>query len=818
MQALQKKLFSVLFVLLIPFTFLTAQEAETSETSSYTEDEDWYWNQNIAKIEFDGLKNVKKSDLAGITASYIGEPFTEDNYSELIDRLYAMEYFENIDIFVKHDSKNYDDVLIVFSVEERPVIKNVSFVGNRKIRNGELKEEIKIKASDVYVESKVLLDERNLRNFYLKKGYTSSKVSHKTETVDGGVNIIFQISEGSSTVIREINFEGNTIVSDRTLRNKLTLKAVGFMKDGAYQAETLEQDKITLSNYYLERGYVDMNIQNVDIQRTANEEKQRDELTITFIIQEGAPYIYKGMEIKGNEVFSVSELMAVTKLKPETTFNYTKFQEDLSNIASKYYENGYMSNDFQPVPSKDSSKHEISYVLNIREAQRSHIENVIIKGNTKTKDYVITREIPVKPGDIFSRDKILNGYRNLMNLQYFSNVIPEPQAGSEDNLVNLVFTVEEQSTTTFNFGATFSAMTDPDTLPVSLYLKLENSNFLGEGKSISASTTISNTEQSVDLTYAQSWLWNLPISFSESLSFSHATSTTAVNVWAPTGDLYQKYSYMTYNGWSVSLNTGFSHRWTPNFAVITAGAGISNTLKDYIFDESSYVPVDQGVSAYANRVGLMNGIYTSLSLDGRDINYDPSKGWFVSERLAWYGFIPGLEKEFFLRSDTKLEGYLTLLNKPITENWNLKLVLAEYFGFSAIFNLPDYVVTDSNRLYVDGVLNGRGWTDAYKTNRGQVLFSNKLELRMPIMPGMIGVDLFYDTAAVATNVSKISSMTPHSWMYSFGPAIRILMPQFPLHLMFTWKYSYDENNQFYWYGGSFGNAFQFVLSFNLVNR
>ncbi|MCI5606789.1 MAG: outer membrane protein assembly factor BamA [Spirochaetia bacterium] len=797
---MHRKLTAFLFFILIPFFSLAAQESE-----------DWYMNKPITKIEFEGLKNVKKSDISGIVSSYVGEPFTIELYETLYDRLYALDLFEDIVPYAKHDSKP-DTVLLVFQFKERPVISSINFTGNKKIRNNELKDQINIKTSDVYVEGKVLIDERTLRNYYLQKGYTASKISHSVSEKDGEVTVTFHIDEGSTTIITGIHFIGNTIVSERSLKGKLESKEAGFLRDGAYQSENLEKDKLTILNYYKERGYIDVNLLDVKVDTNYNEEKSRYERDITFVIQEGAQYTYTGLTINGCEVFSADELYALVKLKPGSVYNDVKFQEGLSNIAGKYYENGYMSNEFYPIPLKDTELHEISYKLSIKESVRSHVENIIIKGNTKTKDFVILREIPIESGDIFSREKIITALRNLMNLQYFSNVVPDYQSGSEANLVDLVFTVEEQSTTSVQFGATFSAVSDPDTIPVSLYAKLENSNLMGEGKSISASTTISNTELSLDFGYSQSWIGNLPISYAQSLSFAHKKTNSYVNMWTPNCELSQLYYYMNYEGWTTSLNTSLGRRWVPDFAILSLAGGLSDSLSNYIYDENQYVPVDQAISIYANRWGLTNSIWSSFSIDGRDINYDPSKGYFASEKLSWYGLIPVLEKEFFLRSDTKLEGYLTLFNIPVTENWSLKTVLAEYFGVSLLFPVSD-TLTDSNRLYIDGVLNGRGWTDIYKY-RGQVMLCNKLELRMPIVPGMLGIDLFWDAAAIKGTIKDIQNLKLSDVYFSMGPAVKILMPQFPLHLMFAFKYKFDDNYKFAWDE----DPFKFVLSFNLVNR
>lgn len=797
---MHRKMLSVFFILFTSVFFVFAEDSE------------WYWNQPISKIDFVGLKNVKKSELSGLTSSYIGTLFTEDTYNDIIDRLYALDYFEDVSPYAKHDGKSENNVLLVFEVVEHPVIKEINLVGNTRIRNGELREQIKLKTSDVYVESKVLVDERIIRNYYMSKGYTTSKVTHTVEKTDDGMIINFNINEGANTVIKEIAFSGNTIVSSRTLKSKLELKEIGFMRNGAYQPTTLEKDKQTVITYYREKGYADANVLDVKIESAFNESKSRNDLTLTFIIQEGFQYTYTGMTITGNEVFTTEELLPNAKLKVGSTYNETKFQEDLNTIQSVYYENGYMSNGFDITPIKDSDRHEISFNVTIKESSRSHIENIIIKGNSKTKDYVIRREIPIEPGDVFSREKIYTAMRSLMNLQYFSNVIPEPQQGSEANLVDLVWNVEEQSTKMLQFGLTFSGVTVPNQLPISLFFKIQDSNIFGEGKSISASLSLSNSEQSIGFNYGQNWIGNLPISLSQSLSISHESATSLVNFWAPDLTLYQNGYYYNYNGLSASLGTGLSRRFVYDYAILSLSAGLSNSLNNNIYDENLYVPVDTGVSTYANRWGITNYIYTGVSVDNRDVSYYPTKGWFTSQNFTWYGLIPGLEKEFFLRTDTKLEGYLKLMDIPFTDDYSLKLILSGYSGISVLFPTASGI-TDSHKLYIDGMFNGRGWIKNYKVNKGHVLISNKLELRLPIVPGIIGVDAFFDAAAIKSSFQDLSSLSINDFYFSFGPGVRFLHPQFPLHLLFAWKFKTTDGVP------SFDtNPVEFVLSFNITNN
>lgn len=796
---MHRKVFACLFFVLVSVFSLSAQDSE------------WYWNQPISKIDFSGLDNIKKSDLQGITSAFIDRPFTEDTYNEILDRLYALDYFEDITPYAKHDTKDETKVLLVFEVVERPVIKTVTFAGNRKVRNGELREQIKIKASDVFVEAKVLVDERNIRNYYLQKGYTTSSVSHTIENKDGGIVVTYNISEGNSSIIREINFTGNTIASSRALKNKIALKELGLFRDGAYQPSTLEQDKQTIAKYYHERGYADASVIDVKIDITPNEDKQRDELSILFIIQEGVQYTYSGIRISGNEVFAEEELLKNQKLKSGSVYNETKFQEDITSITNVYYENGYMSNEFYPVPVKDADRHEISYDFTIREHARSHVENVIVKGNSKTKDYVITREIPITPGDTFSNDKIVNGMRNLMNLRYFSNVVPEVQQGAEENLVDLIFSVEEQSTSSVQFGLTFTGTADPGTLPISLFLKVENSNMWGEGRTLSAGVSASNTNQSIDFSYSQNWIGSLPIAFGVSLSLGHAKTNGYTNFWSPQMELIQDRFTMTYDDWNATVSTNLARRWTPNYAIFTLNGGLSTTLQNNIYNENTNVPVDNGISLYANRWGIQNSIYGQLSIDNRDLSYDPSKGWFMSQRLSWHGLIPYYEKEFFLKSDTKLEGYFKLFDLPVTEKWSFKMVFAAYTGITSIF--PCTEVSDGNKAYIDGMLNARGWTDVYKVTKGMFMLSNRLELRVPVVPGIVGIDGFWDAAVVKPRVQDISNISAEDFYFSFGPGIRFLLPQLPLHLVFAWKYRIVDGLP------KFDKSpFQFVLSFNIVNN
>lgn len=773
------------------------------------EDEDWYMDKPVTQVNFEGLKTIKRAELSGLTSSYIGKTVEECVY-DIIDRLYALELFDDIIPVASHDKG--DGVVLTFTVVEKPQVLSVNFKGNHQVRNAPLREVISIKPNEIFTESKASADERAIRSLYLEKGFSNVKVSYTTEVTDEGVNIVYNIREGRSSVITQINFEGNKIFNTKLLRKQMKLKEVGLIHDGAFQESILENDRQAILKYYADHGYIDAQILNVDRDIVENEKLNRSEMHITIYISEGAQYKFDGIIFNGNSIFTTQQLEEKVTLKVGDIYNQTKFSESLMGITDLYYENGYTSNGFVPSVNKDSNNRTISITLNIVERDRSHVESVVVRGNTRTKEYVVTRELPLESGDVFSKTKLTTGLRNLYNLQYFSSVAPDIQAGSEPNLINIVLNVEEQMTNSVEFGLTFSGVTDPTELPFALFAKWSNSNLAGTGRTLSASTTISSAEQSIALGFTENWLFGLPIELNESLSFSHSKATALRLKVLPDGTINTEDYYMQYEAWTTSLNSSVGRRFTYDWATLTLSAGITNVLKDYVYDEALFTPLDSQICEYANKLGLINSLWAKASLDGRDINYDPNKGWFVSEQVAWFGLTPW-ETDFYARFDTHLEGYVTLFNIQMSEKYAFKMIFAALSTFTVQLPAPGSGVSDSNKLYIDGMFNARGWTNVYNTVKGRAMWSNSLELRVPAVPGILAVDGFFDACVIKDSAENMfGNVTWDDVYFSFGPDVRVLMPQFPMRFMFC--NTFQIGNQ----GVKWHDTMKFVLSFNLVSK
>ena len=484
--------------------------------------EDWFQNKPIKIITFEGLKSVDRTELDGLFGSYLGKPFNDERYWEILQKLYALEYFTDITPIALPGDPEKKTVLLQFTVKERPVIRNIKFVGNDRLRASDLLEKVTLKEGDIYNELKSRVDERAVRDHYLSKGYANSRItSEAIVNDDSSITLAFNIVEGKQTVISAIEFEGNRVMATKTLRGAMKLKEAKLFSSGTFSEAGLEADKTAIAAYYNERGYIDAVIENVLRETDTESDPEKNLLKLTFVIREGEQYTYGGTKIEGNHVFSTETLMEKIRLEEGDVMNLNKFNVGYQALLDVYFENGYTANYIRKQENRDQERKIVAYTIIVVESERSHIENIIIRGNTKTKDHVIIREFSFEEGDIFSKSKLISSIRNLYNLRYFSVVAPDIVQGSEQNLVDVVVNLEEQSTASIQFGVTFSGVTESDTLPLSVFVQWEDKNFMGNGQTLSANVTASTDTQSVTLGFTENWFLGSPLTVDFDLTVAH---------------------------------------------------------------------------------------------------------------------------------------------------------------------------------------------------------------------------------------------------------------------------------------------------------
>lgn len=794
------------FVFLVLFSFIAVLPL-------FAQSEDWFYGKKIKSIKFSGLHYVSRSDVSGLTKDFLGKEFSDEIYFELLSRIGALDYFESFDTSIRPSNEKYESVEIVFTVVENPIISKVEFVGNRKITRTDLLARIKMKEKDIFSEAELEKNVLALTEHYLSKGYTNIHITTSWEkTQHNEIHVKYIINEGVATSIRSIKFEGNQIVSDRTLLGTMKLKARSLFTKGSFQETKLEADKQAILTYYLNRGYVDADIIDV-IREDAIDEKGTSVIDLTFVITEGYQYSFAGVKFEGNYLFSSDYLASKFKMDEGDIFNYTKFNECLSTMSDAYYENGYLTTAIVPEPYKDDDLRQISYLIHIQERARSHVESISVVGNKKTKDNVILREIPIEPGDVFSRSKLMNGMKNLYNLQYFSNIIPDVVPGSEDDLMNIVLNVEEKSTTSIEGGLTFSGLANPGSFPVSLFATWKDSNLLGTGREIAVKASFSFSDRSIGFSYSDDWLFDKPIGYSASITGAWSKKSTLQKVFTPRGLDVTNYN-MLYDEISISIDNALGKRWYLDDMVVSLTGGLSNSFLRNKYD-TDLIPVDSSISDYINNWGLKNSIWTSVSVDKRDNAYYPSKGWFAKQAFTWTGLLPKYENQFYLQSDTIGEVYFTLFDIQATEKWNFKTIFSYVTGLSLLRPKKDTTIASSNRLAIDGSIIGRGWDDIYST-KGDFMWTNSFELRVPVVPNIISAQFFLDAVALKNERPFVGNrLNMDDFYFSFGPGLRSLVQQLPLSIYLVNTFTM-KGGKFSWGNGKIPE-WKPVLAFTITN-
>jgi outer membrane protein insertion porin family len=847
-------------------------------------DSEWYLNRPIVEVTFEGLDSISRSELQGIVEPYIGEEFTNDRFLELQRRLYALDYFSEI---VPEAVRPQDDegMIINFTVTERPLVDEIVFEGNASVRANDLLNEITLSRGDIITQSKLDSASQAITELYQEKGFPEVSVETATEDLEETKDqrVVFEIEEGNQVTIREIRFSGNSFASDSTLRGTIESSSQSIFNRGIYQESKLEQDRNAIERYYRQRGFVDAEVTDVNTEFEYSEEEERTFATITFFVEEGEQYRFGGISFDGNTIFTDEELAERVRIEEGDLLNMSQLESDFQRVADVYYQNGYIFNSITREENRNENQNRITYTVNIVERGRAHIENIIIRGNEKTKDHVIRREIPLEVGEVFSATKIRQGMQNLSNLQYFSNITPETPQGSVPGLMDLVLNVEEANTADIRFGIAFGGNQD---FPISGQISWQDRNFLGRGQTIGAELNVSPVNQRLSFNFREPWLfgerWSgginlsvdrsrqsdipqdiqapvfqgnednaVPDPFDGHCVFRNDTNYEGNNYDAGDpfpGDLpddescsdieeydlvtdYQfaggttsaipEENLMEYNIWNISLGGSTGYRFVTPVGRLDVGTDLSTSIEYANYDRQIYRPFSSNIRQNWREWQFVNRWGFNTSLDTRDLIISPSSGYYLRQELGLTGgFLFG--SKHFIRTKTRGEGYLTLFDIPVFDNWNWKMVGAAHSAISFIF--PQFWAPQAERLdaepsrdflFIDGMFNARGWN---RITGGKALWTNWLELRMPLAEQVIWFDQFIDAAALYQERDQIGQLGIENMLFSAGFGVRFTIPQFPIRLYLAKRFQIDDG-QIDWKTGSLfnpdneeGQGLEFVFS------
>lgn len=408
------------------------------------------------EVRFVGPETVNRAVVTANIQTVVGKPRSRENIEQDVRNLISTGYF--FDVRVLEESVT-GGVKLVFQVQGKASIKDVLFEGNKRYKADRLRRDIEFKAGDILDERKVHVAELKILETYQKAGYPDAKVESDT-TIDkdtGKALVRFKITEGPRVFIKRIRFTGLKAVKAGTLLKLMKTKwhwwgswlsGTGVVKDEQF-AEDLEK----IRDHYRARGYIDMEIRGTKIERTSPRW-----MVVHIDIFEGAQYKVGQTTITGNKLFPEVDLQKRLRMATGRTFTPDGLNTDTRALEDYYGTRGYLDTVVQTkrVPNVETGQMDLGYT--IHEGELNYIEKVEIRGNTKTKDKVIRRELAVLPGQVYDTVRVERSAERLRNLGFFSKVNTTPEPTAVPNRKDLVVAVEEQRTGSMTFGAGFSSI------------------------------------------------------------------------------------------------------------------------------------------------------------------------------------------------------------------------------------------------------------------------------------------------------------------------------------------------------------------------
>ncbi|AZO14582.1 MULTISPECIES: outer membrane protein assembly factor BamA [unclassified Mesorhizobium] len=434
----------------------------------------------VSRVEVSGNQRVDAETIRNYITIKPGKPFSSSDIDDAVKALFGTGLFSDVQI-------NQVGSSLVVKVSEYKVVNQVLFQGNKKIKDNALQMGIQLKPRATFSQQTLDADVEAIKSAYKRIGRDDAAVT--TQIMDLGdnrVNVVFNINEGGRTQIAAINFVGNHAYSSRRLSDVINTKRSSWLsfvlRDDVYDEDKLRADQELLRRFYYNHGYADFQV----VSAVGELDDATNKYTVTITVQEGDRYTFGDVSVESSipEVDSKALESAVETHKGDV-YNAKDVEDSIVALTEKVAGSGYAFAQVTPRGDRNFENHTISVVYTIDQGTKAYIERIEIRGNDRTRDYVIRREFDVSEGDAFNQVLIQRAKKRLEGLDYFQSVDISTVPGSAPDQVVLVVTVVEKSTGEFSVGAGYS--TGGDTPGPSIEGSITERNFLGRGQYIKLS-------------------------------------------------------------------------------------------------------------------------------------------------------------------------------------------------------------------------------------------------------------------------------------------------------------------------------------------
>ncbi len=534
----------------------------------------------IKTLRVEGSQRIEPETVLSYTKLRVGIKFNAETLDQALKDLQAS------DLFAEYSISGVTDGNIVLRVRENPIINRVILEGNKALKTDKITKEIKLAPRQIFTRTAVRQDIARIVELYRRQGRFAAVVDPKMVNLDQNrVDVVFEISEGPKSKVRQINILGNEVFSDDKLRGQMATKQARLFRllssATSYDQDRLSYDQQKLRQFYLTEGYADFRVTSAVAELTPD----KKDFIITYVVEEGKRYKFGDITVDSQiRDFDNKKLAASLAPKSGEWYNAKMVEDSVDSLSQTAGLFGYAFTEVNPEFNKDADTLTMGINFNIAEAKRTYVERVEINGNTQTQDKVVRREIRLAEGDAFNSFQVKRSQDRINSLGYFQDKMEIKQnPGSAPDRVILETNLEEKSTGELQLSAGYSSLER-----FIIQANITQRNFRGKGQELRAGVNYSSYSKSIELGFTEPYLFDKNI--------------------AVGGDIFRR----DYN----SFNYVGNDRQT-NYSQVSTG-----------FQLRAGVPLTEFWSLSA-RYGLS---YDEVSLDSQFLNADGSCNILVAGR------------------------------------------------------------------------------------------------------------------------------------------------------------------------------------------
>ncbi|HXH75819.1 MAG TPA: outer membrane protein assembly factor BamA [Bacteriovoracaceae bacterium] len=619
----------------------------------------------VDSIEITGNRKVESE---AITEKLSTRPdMVLDNYllRKDLSRIYDMKYFEEVEAYHK---KAGDKNILLFKLVEKPIISKISFSGNDEINDDDLKEQIKTKEFNILDISTLKNDVLLLQKHYEEKGYFLALATYElADNQNGSVEVKFVIKEWDKVRVKKITFLGNKQIHDDELKNFMQTREESYFSflsgSGNFKEMNFATDIERLKYFYKTKGYLQVNVQNPEV--TASEDKKW--IFITVRLTEGPQFTVNNIGFNGELLFGTEEMMEKLKLKSGDIYNEENLRLDIQTLTEMYQDKGYAFANVLRTLEIVPGENKVDINFSFEKGVIAYFGKIVMKGNTKTRDKVIRRELKIHEGEMYSGSKLRISKDNVNRLGFFAQdsvIFNTITRKGTDNILDVEVSIKERPTGQISLGAGYSTATKGF-----VQASVAQNNFRGLGQNINLNLSYSTAQQIYNVGFTEPYLFD-------------TKWTAGADYYQTASNFIRSFSYKKHGG---DVRVGH-----PIFEY-------TRLFLTYRYEDNRVTNViNQGIDPSVEN-GSASSIQASIIRDKRNNIFEPSSGYYTSSSIEYTG-LGGTMR--WMKGELEGRYY-----KPV---WG-DLVLRSRLNISQLFKTTEREIPRIERFSMGGARNMRGF-------------------------------------------------------------------------------------------------------------